>query len=198
MGRVVDSLSFTLGLDVIDSTFITFIAMVVSAITVSAVLVRHAKSMSWLQRVGLVALGVYFPFVLGLTLGGIPTDVDSRDPSEWRQWANLVPFGTIGPQLAAGLESGLRQVAGNLLLLGPLGFLLPNVWERFRDFGSALLAWFVVALGIEISQVVISLAIGVPYRAFDVDDLILNTAGAVIGWIVWRQLTGQRTRTGGP
>lgn len=32
--------------------------------------------------------------------------------------------------------------------------------------------------------------VGVPYRAFDVDDLILNTAGAIIGWLSWRVSLG--------
>lgn len=146
--------------------------------------------MSWLERTGLVGLAVYFPFVLGLTLGGIPIDVGAIDPSEWRRWANLTPFGTIGPQLAAGLESGLRQLIGNLLILAPLGFGLPVVWQRFRRITPTLLAGFGVALSIELSQVTISLMVGVPYRAFDVDDLILNTAGAIIGWLTWRVSLG--------
>lgn len=146
--------------------------------------------MSWLERTGLVGLAVYFPFVLGLTLGGIPIDEGSIDPSEWRRWANLVPFGTIGPQLAVGLESGLRQLIGNLLILAPLGFGLPVVWQRFRRLSPTLWAGFGVALSIELSQVTISLMVGVPYRAFDVDDLMLNTAGAIIGWLTWRVSLG--------
>lgn len=98
-----------------------------------------------------MGLAVYFPFVLGLTLGGIPIDVGAIDPSESRRWANLVPFGTIGPQLAVGLESGLRQLIGNLLILAPLGFGLPVVWQRFRRITATLLAGFGVALGIELS-----------------------------------------------
>lgn len=174
----------------IDSTLITFIALVLSVIVVSSFLVRQGKKMSWLERFGLVGLAFYFPFVLGLTLGDIPIDDGAVPPAEWRRWANLIPFGTIGPQVAAGLESGLRQLAGNLLILVPLGVGLPMVWERFRPLAPTLLAGFGVTLGIELSQVVISLMVGVPYRAFDVDDLILNTLGVIIGWLGWRVLLG--------
>lgn len=146
--------------------------------------------MSWLERIGLAGLAVYFPFVVGLTLGGIPIDEGAIDPSEWRNWANLIPFATIGPQLEAGLESGLRQLVGNLVVLVPLGFGLPVVWQRFRRLVPTLLVGFSVALSIELSQLVISLSVGVPYRAFDVDDLILNSAGAVIGWLLWRVSLG--------
>ena len=64
------------------------------------------------------------------------------------------------------------------------------VWERFRRIAPMLLVGFGVTLGIELSQVVISLMVGVPYRAFDVDDLILNTIGAIVGWLAWRVLLG--------
>lgn len=77
--------------------------------------------MSWLERIGLVGLVVYFSFILGLTLGGIPIDESAIDPSEWRRWANLIPFATVGPQIEAGSESGLRELVGNLILM-PLGF----------------------------------------------------------------------------
>ena len=56
----------------IDSSFITFVALVLSVMVGSVVLARRGKTMSWLERIGLVGLVVYFPFVLGLTLGGIP------------------------------------------------------------------------------------------------------------------------------
>jgi glycopeptide antibiotics resistance protein len=63
------------------------------------------------------------------------------DPSEWRRWANLVPFGTIGPQMEAGLASGVRQLVGNLLILVPFGLGLPLVWHGF--VGSFRRCWLV-------------------------------------------------------
>ena len=181
----------------IHPSFVTFGALAVSAIVVSIVLARRGKAMSWHERIGLFGLAVYVPFVLGLTLGGIPIDVGAADPSRWRGWANLVPFGTIGPQLAAGLESDHRQLAGNLLILVPLGFGLPVVWQRFRRLAPMFVAGFGVAFVIEFSQIVISLILGVPYRVFDVDDLMLNTAGAIIGWVAWRESLGLIPRASG-
>lgn len=179
----------------IDSSLITFVALILSLILAAIYFARRGKTMSWLERIGLAGLAIYFPFVVGLTLGGIPIDEGAIDPSEWRSWANLVPFATIGAQLEAGLESGLRQLVGNLIILVPLGFGLPVVWQRFRRLVPTLLVALSVALSIELSQLLISLVVGVPYRAFDVDDLILNTTGAVLGWPVWRITLGLMQRS---
>lgn len=174
----------------IDSSLITFVGVILTLVLGSIYLARRGKPMSWLERIGLVGLAVYFPFVLGLTLGGVPIEGGATPPTEWRRWANFIPFGTIGPQVTAGLESGLRQLFGNLLVLVPLGFGLPAVWPRFRRLAPSALVALGVTFGIEVSQMVISLIVGVPYRAFDVDDLILNTAGAVVGWLAWRLSLG--------
>lgn len=45
-----------------------------------------------------------------------------------------------------------------------------------------------MGFGNELSQVVISLMVGVPYRAFDVNDLMLNTVGDIIAWLGNRSL----------
>ncbi len=52
-----------------------------------------------------------------------------------------------------------------------------------------------VSLGIEILQLAISTVVGFPYRVFDVDDLILNTAGAALGWAGWRVTIGWLYKT---
>ncbi|MDF1596048.1 MAG: VanZ family protein [Acidimicrobiia bacterium] len=96
-----------------------------------------------------------------------------------------MPLATISQQLADAQESGIRQLIGNLFLLAPLGFLLPVVGARFHRLAT-LLGAFAVSLGIELTQIGISVAVGFPYRAFDVDDLLLNTIGAAIGWAGWR------------
>jgi glycopeptide antibiotics resistance protein len=47
-----------------------------------------------------------------------------------------------------------------------------------------------VSFGIEILQLTISTVVGFPYRVFDVDDVILNTTGAALGWAGWRVTLG--------
>jgi VanZ family protein len=67
---------------------------------------------------------------------------------------------------------------GNVLLFFPLGILLPLVWPRIR-FWRGVLAAAGLSVGIEVLQYV-SRAWG-SYRLADVNDVILNVAGASLG-----------------
>jgi glycopeptide antibiotics resistance protein len=101
---------------------------------------------------------------------------------------NLVPLRTIGevaePDLAA---AAVRQAVGNVLLFVPFGLLLPLTVARFRKFRSALVAGFLLSLTIEVLQ--LGLLLGrLMDRSADVDDVVLNTIGAVLGYAIWAML----------
>lgn len=66
----------------------------------------------------------------------------------------------------------------NLVLFLPLGFCLPAVWVRFRKPGSVIAAGFVCSLVLEAGQLF-------NFRATDVEDLLMNTAGAAAGFGIW-------------
>ena len=80
----------------------------------------------------------------------------------------LVPFGALEP-----------SVFLNLLLTVPLGFLLPLALPR-RRAGTAIVAGLAIVVGIELVQFVTSLVWG-SSRVADINDVIVNTAGLLIG-----------------
>lgn len=69
----------------------------------------------------------------------------------------------------------------NIIMCVPLGFLLPIIWKSYRKIVPVFLAGALFSLIIEISQIITT-------RATDVDDLLANTAGAVLGFILWAVL----------
>ncbi|WP_416071653.1 VanZ family protein [Streptomyces sp. ID01-9D] len=72
-----------------------------------------------------------------------------------------------------------KQAGGNLLLGVPFGLLLPFfVPRRLRMIRMTLLTAVVMAV-VELIQGAL-----VAGRAFDIDDVILNTAGALLGYFV--------------
>lgn len=73
----------------------------------------------------------------------------------------------------------IRNIVGNAILL-PMGILLPLLWTKFRKIGRVTLFAFLFSLGIETLQLLFTL-LGNIGRAFDVDDILLNTLGAFIG-----------------
>lgn len=85
---------------------------------------------------------------------------------------NLIPFShTIDP----------GGYVLNVVLFVPLGLLVPFLWGRADRFLSVLGIGAGFSLFLELSQLLNA-------RASDVDDLILNTAGAVLGFAAYRLL----------
>ncbi len=74
----------------------------------------------------------------------------------------------------------LLQVVLNVAFFVPLGFILR--WRWGRGVASALVLGFVVSLLIETTQLTGTWGLyDCSYRLFDVDDLLTNTTGAVLG-----------------
>jgi len=68
----------------------------------------------------------------------------------------------------------------------PLGLLLPLVDVRFRSFRKLLLAMIALSVTIETLQFFLSF-LNNP-RSADIDDVILNTLGACLGFAIYRLL----------
>lgn len=67
----------------------------------------------------------------------------------------------------------------NVVLFLPLGFFLPLLWQEYRSLGNVLLAGFTLSLFIECLQIF-------TVRATDINDLITNTLGALLGYLLFR------------
>lgn len=96
----------------------------------------------------------------------------------------LVPFVDIISVLTDNTTPGLgafANIVGNLILLAPLGFLLPLFWRYFDSARRTILFAGGLSLSIELIQLV---AGGVT----SVDDLILNTVGAALGFVLAKLL----------
>jgi len=78
------------------------------------------------------------------------------------------------------------NIGGNLLLLVPLATLVPLLFEKYRSIKDTVLLCFSVSIIIEFLQYV-SMYFG-NARSVDIDDVILNTLGALIGFTVFRLL----------
>ena len=113
-----------------------------------------------------------------------------------RGGVNLVPFYTIKnycyvirhPYSDSILRHVIINLVGNVVMFVPLGFFLPKLWRGQRRFFKFLLTVILVIAAIEAVQLCTMLG------SLDVDDLILNTAGGVIGYIfcwIWENFAGR-------
>lgn len=94
--------------------------------------------------------------------------------------SNLRPGRSVRAYLAQPeLRDAVKQIGGNLLLGVPFGVLVPVLAPRTRGIVRVLLLTATVMLLVELVQGAL-----VTGRAFDVDDVILNTAGALVGYLL--------------
>ncbi|MFI0503977.1 VanZ family protein [Streptomyces albogriseolus] len=121
-----------------------------------------------------VAFMVVFAVVLArLTLQPSPA-------SEALTHTNLHPGRSLRAYLdQPALRDAVKQIGGNILLGVPFGVLAPVVAPRTRGFLRILVLTAVVMLLVEVAQGAL-----VTGRAFDIDDVILNTSGALLGYLL--------------
>ena len=96
--------------------------------------------------------------------------------------ANTKPFSTIKlfyNSRRMNTEYRKNNLLGNFAGFIPLGILLPLVLPWFRNGVKIILAGFFISLAYETAQLLFDLGV------FDVDDLILNTAGVVAGCLIF-------------
>lgn len=100
--------------------------------------------------------------------------------------ANLVPFDTVERYHRAYSVGSMRFVTyflniyGNILLFLPMGIMLPKLFPKVRRY-----ILFLAVLSMTVLAELTQLLIGV--GRFDIDDIILNLAGAVIPLIILKK-----------
>ncbi|WLQ32080.1 VanZ family protein [Streptomyces castrisilvae] len=139
------------------------------------------RSRGWgrlLLRVSL--LGLAFLALVGFSVVLAKVTLTPSPASEDLVTSNLRPGRSLR-QYAEDYTflAACKQAGGNLLLGMPFGVLLPVlVPRRLRMIRMILLTVLVIAV-VELAQGAL-----VAGRAFDVDDVILNTAGAVLAYLL--------------
>ena len=111
----------------------------------------------------------------------------------------LVPFNFVRDMINSGsvvwsqpstyvrllTQSAFLQAVFNFLLLLPLGVYLRYFFQQKRFWKRALGLGFALSLFYETTQLTGIYGIyNCPYRIFDVDDLILNSTGALFGFVI--------------
>lgn len=91
---------------------------------------------------------------------------------------NMIPFVNLFQY--DSVRDMIWNVVGNTAMFIPTGIILPIVYKRLDHFGKVISAGAFISLCVELMQL--------PFanRATDIDDLILNTLGVVIGYGIYK------------
>ena len=97
---------------------------------------------------------------------------------------NLMPFREI-LRYDIGTKAFYKQVFGNILLFIPLGYFATS-YCKIKGLGTITLVSLLSSLTIEVTQHYIG-------RTFDIDDIILNVVGGIVGFLLYTALNAIRT-----
>ncbi|ELC8464115.1 VanZ family protein (plasmid) [Clostridium perfringens] len=99
-------------------------------------------------------------------------------------YAQLIPFDTIkififdSPSYLVSIEN----LFGNIVIFCPMGFLIPLLFKKIHN----VISTFIISFGISLTIELIQLLTGLGF--FDVDDIILNVLGGIIGYLILKIL----------
>jgi glycopeptide antibiotics resistance protein len=155
------------------------------------------KGGAWLLRILLIASFVcyslallYLLFVMhgsgygsGMTLG-----------EYIRSCTNFIPFKSISLYIRAlgdhsmNMDTPIKNLVGNLLMFLPMGLYLPGFFKRLRKLGAFCICMVALIFVVEATELLLRRG------SFDIDDFILNMAGALVGFALWRGIAKARKR----
>jgi glycopeptide antibiotics resistance protein len=97
---------------------------------------------------------------------------------------NFIPFKQISQYILNfhryNFDIWFLNLFGNIIFFMPFGFLLPLVYNKGKTIGNSIILATLFSSSIEILQYILELGI------FDIDDIILNVIGSIIGFIIYK------------
>lgn len=110
-----------------------------------------------------------------------PPDFDMWHVIRYGYHGTFFSRSTVNWEISREIVRSLRYIPlyfwGNVVMFAPFGFLPAVLWRRSRWYKA-----LAIAAGVTVTIESWQFFIG---RTFDVDDLLLNAAGAMLGWLLW-------------
>lgn len=134
-----------------------------------------------IRRIGIFLFVVYVLLLLYFLFFSEAYGRVAEAEREYRY--NFIPFVEIRrfwvyrDQL--GLFALFTNILGNVIGFIPYGFILPVICRRWRNGFLIVLSGFCLSLCVETIQLITKVG------CFDVDDMILNTLGAAVGYLAF-------------
>jgi glycopeptide antibiotics resistance protein len=158
---------------------------------------RRLETFSLRNEIVFALFFLYVLFVLSLTVVPLPFS-QARNPTAHD--FNIVPIintvkvfkASLGPRNSYMIPFLLENILGNVGLFFPLGIFLPIAFRHFRSLWRTVAGALLCSAAIEIIQY-FEKFFG-SYRSVDIDDVILNTIGAAVGFAFYKLVISRIVR----
>lgn len=139
------------------------------------------ETKTWIRRTGVV---MFLLYLLALAYFLFFSENYGRVViGEGEYHYNLVPFQEIRRfwiyREQVGTFAWMSNLAGNVVGFLPYGYILPIIFRNLRNVWSIVFSGFLFSLMVETIQLITKVG------CFDVDDLMLNTLGALLGYLAF-------------
>ena len=149
-----------------------------------------SRNLKFFKEVKIILFTLYILILLFVTLFKFPYlefinpfDTYMYKVEGLRGLINIIPFNETIETLSdksIPIMNPIRNIIGNILLFIPLGFLIPIINPNLNKIVKIILIGFCLSLSIEIIQI---FTMG---NVCDIDDVIFNTIGALIGIVIYK------------
>lgn len=179
-----------IGGDYLSDGYITYIAFIIFYLPFLIRAIQKKKSI--IYNVILILFFVYTHMLFTLLFYPIPiTSTGIKNFQELQQgpYYNIIPFKDIIFFINWGLfhnelTSASKNLFGNIIAFMPFGFIFPLLCPRFIKFKRIIWISFLLPFCVELTQLCGSLALQTVWKFADVDDVILNMTGVILGFLI--------------
>lgn len=164
--------------------FVGIVYLIIRVVTVK----RNKLKVEWLKEIRKLLFTCYLTGLISLVVLPANFWLSFFDGILLCRWDEMLPIFSFGgfnlvPSLIKALSGELTigswaktMLIGNIAMFLPLGFFLPFVTERVNRKNI-----FVVAIAVPFIVELLQMVFG---RSFDIDDLICNFIGIVVGFFI--------------
>lgn len=148
------------------------LCILIPSIIYQVIVMKSKKNSEKASKKHLIWVYVFIIYLfLCLTIAGIGSiwDIGRYESIIRTEEINFIPFSS----------EGMMTYILNIIMFMPLGFLLPFIWKNMRKLKTVILISLVYSFSIEICQLF-------NRRNSDVDDLLMNVVGAIIGFFIYK------------
>lgn len=168
-----NSLMFT-----IDSWYILIPAFLIFIIYMFFMTIKNKKYRGG-QFLLVTSFAVYFLSMIHLVFFPIEINIgEYANLTPWYKSINFIPLLTIDA----------ATFILNIIMLVPFGMYLPLLSSKFQSVKKAASMGLYISLSFEVTQLLMRIIFG-NGRSTDINDLLANTLGAVIGFLLIRELS---------
>ncbi|MCM3704835.1 MULTISPECIES: VanZ family protein [Cytobacillus] len=139
---------------------------------------KRKKPVNIMHYVTLISFVIYLLCVMHLVFFPIDVNIGRyANQTPWYKSINAIPILTID----------IKTFLLNILMMLPLGVYIPLLIKNMASIKKAATLGLMFSLSFELIQLLIRVTLG-SGRSSDINDIIANTAGTVIGFMIINKL----------